>query len=118
MKKAELVLVCITAAFMCFLLGFFLGRREADGFTLDGKPGHSAQATDPTKSESSGRININTATSEQLQILPGIGEKIAQDIIDYRQKNGPFQSIEELLNVPLIGEKRLDDIADYITVDD
>jgi competence protein ComEA len=50
-------------------------------------------------------INLNTATVEQLEALPGIGRKTAELILQYRQKNGPFKKIEELMNVKGIGEK-------------
>ena len=62
------------------------------------------------------KININTADLEQLQRLPGIGEVLAQRIIAYRDKNGPFKSISELTNVEGIGLERLDKIMDYITL--
>ena len=50
-------------------------------------------------------VNLNTATSEDLEALPGIGAKTAARIIEYRQKNGPFKKVEELMNVRGIGEK-------------
>lgn len=61
-------------------------------------------------------ININTASKEELESLPGIGPTLAQRIIDYREKNGYFQSIEEIKNVSGIGDKKFEAIKDLITV--
>lgn len=61
-------------------------------------------------------VNINDATSEQLQTLTGIGEAKAKKIIDYREQSGPFNSVEELINVSGIGEKTLESIRSYICV--
>lgn len=63
-----------------------------------------------------GLININTATSEELQALPGIGEAKAAAIISYREDNGSFSSIEDITNVSGIGESTFENIKDYITV--
>ena len=63
-----------------------------------------------------GKININTATSEELQTLSGIGESKAQAIIDYRNTNGPFNSIEEIVNVSGISENLFAKIKEDITV--
>lgn len=62
------------------------------------------------------KININTATLTELQTLPGIGESKAQNIIDYRDTNGVFSSIEEIVNVSGIGNSVYEKIKDYITV--
>jgi competence protein ComEA len=62
------------------------------------------------------KIDINTATLEELQTLPGIGPVLAQRIIEYRETYGPFVDIEELLNVKGIGESLLERIRDLITV--
>lgn len=59
-------------------------------------------------------ININTATSQQLQKLPGIGETIANRIIAYRNSKGKFEKIEDLKNVSGIGEAKFNNIKDYI----
>ena len=63
----------------------------------------------------SGKININTATKEELMTLPGIGESKANDIIKYREANGQFKSIEELTNINGIGENILAKIKENIT---
>ncbi len=61
-------------------------------------------------------LDINTATSEELQIIPGIGPTIADNIVTYRMQNGPFNNYEELLNVKGIGEKKLAVMMDYIKI--
>jgi competence protein ComEA len=63
------------------------------------------------------KININTATIEELKTLPRIGPKLAEAIVNYRDKNGPFKSIDELDNVPRIGPKTLEAIKPYIYVE-
>ncbi len=64
-----------------------------------------------------GRININNADIASLCLLPGIGEKTAQDIIDYRESSGGFCTIEDIMEVPGIKESRFAKIKDLITVD-
>lgn len=81
----------------------------------------------PTFSEASGsaileinsqrRLNINTASVEELDTLPGIGNEKAKAIVDFREKNGKFVSIDDLLYVPGIGQAILDQIKDKITVE-
>jgi competence protein ComEA len=63
-------------------------------------------------------VNLNTATATQIATLPGIGEKAAQRIIEYREKNGGFKKIEELMNVKGIGEKSFLKLKPLITVGD
>ena len=62
------------------------------------------------------RVNLNTASVEELVTLPGIGPSYAKRIVDYREKNGGFKRVEDLLNVQGIGEKTLEKIRDRVTV--
>lgn len=64
------------------------------------------------------KVNINTATAEQLTQLPGVGEKLAARIVEHRQKEGPFRSAQELMNVRGIGEKNFQKLEAYLTVGD
>ncbi len=61
-------------------------------------------------------VNINTATLEELDALPGVGLKMAQRIIDFRQKQGPFKRVEDLMNVQGIGEKNFLKLKPLITI--
>lgn len=66
--------------------------------------------------KSSGKVNINTADMSELQSVPGIGPATAQKIIEYREHNGKFKSVEDILNVSGIGDKTLENMRPYITV--
>lgn len=61
-------------------------------------------------------IDVNRATAAELQTVPGIGPATAQRIIEWRDKNGPFERLEDLLNVRGIGEKTLEKLRPYLTV--
>lgn len=127
MKKALLPMLIITLAFVCTLLGIFIGRNLMPNYIsvsnniLPTMP-FSAQTmqqqdtASQTGDAAGARININSADAELLSILPGIGEVLAERIIEYRNENGPFSTPEDLLLVEGIGETRLNELIDYITV--
>ena len=77
----------------------------------------SVNNIDTIKNEQTSKININTATIEELDNLPGVGEATANKILNYRQENGMFKSIEEIKNVNGIGEKKYIDIKDKICIE-
>lgn len=127
MKKAGTILVIITLIFLSFLGGLFLGRNmdKSEVRLSRTAPKETAVSTEPTvPTETSGgehplpgKIDINTASAEDLSNLPGIGEVLARRICDYRAEHGPFQTLHQLTEVEGIGEKRLEAILDYITLD-
>jgi len=63
------------------------------------------------------KININNSTIEELILLPGIGEKTAENIIAFRDKNGNFRRVDDLVNVPGIGSKKLEKIKKHIIIE-
>jgi competence protein ComEA len=65
---------------------------------------------------SGGLINLNSATVEQLDSLPGVGPSTAQKIIDYRTEHGGFRSVDELMEVPGIGPAKFAELKDKVTV--
>lgn len=74
----------------------------------------SSLASSPSSSDTSSKININSADLSELTKIPGVGEKTAQKIIDYRANNS-FSSIEDIKNVPGIGDKKFESMKDYIS---
>ena len=74
------------------------------------------QSKSSPKAASTEKVNLNTATVEQLQTLPGVGPSIAKRILDHRTKNGKFNKIDEILNVKGIGEKKFQKMKDRLAV--
>ena len=75
------------------------------------------RAKEVSKQAITGNININSATFDELQILPRIGPATAKKIIDYRNEKGPFEKKSDIQNVKSIGPKTFEKIERYITVD-
>jgi competence protein ComEA len=76
-----------------------------------------AQPSKPNAAAERGRVNLNTASAAELESLPGIGPALAQRIVEYRQKNGPFKRIEDLLSVQGVGPKMLEKLHTKLTID-
>ena len=125
-NRGALLLAMLTGMFACGLIGFFIGRNlnrtdiYMSGYVEPSMPDlshNSGNATDPTAAPPSEplMININTATAEELDLLPGIGPTLAQRIVDYRTSHGPFSTVSELTLVEGIGISTLEVILDYIT---
>ena len=85
--------------------------------------GASAGQAAKTKSDRSSKkqppqkpLDINKASTEELEKLPGIGPVTAKAIVSYREKNGPFRRLEELMIVPGIGEERFEKLRPWLTI--
>ncbi len=122
MKKAlQMILPVLTAAAVMITAGFWVRNNvPSDSLhirelpqTLESTP--SADTPSEPVPTDGGLVDINTADLARLMTLPGIGEVLAQRIIDYRTAHGPFASPEDLLNVSGIGYGKLEDILNLIT---
>ena len=88
---------------------------STNGETIDSNGANTGNESTSTSKEGA-KVNINTATQNELDGLPGIGPALAQRIIDFREENGNFKSIEDIQNVKGIGNSKFDEIKDKIVV--
>jgi comEA protein len=123
MKKAGLFLILLTLVFCTGMVGFLFGRYHSGEILVSShispaapKSAENHIAESAVPSVTNGKININSATAEELAALPGIGTVLAQRIVDYRSEHGLFRSAEDLSNVKGIGAKKLESIRQYIIV--
>lgn len=134
MKKSLIyIFLTLTLMFIGFVAGLYVGQNmPVTDIHIQGGISSSTAASNtscipshpsfPSASSNDGSmrpvfpININSATAEELDLLPNIGPVRANAIIAYREKIGRFTSVEELLYVEGIGEKTLEKILEYITV--
>jgi len=102
----------ITRILIAAILGIAVSAAAASAQNNATTPKAGATAT----ATATAPVNLNTATAEQLATIPGVGPKMAERIIDYRQKNGGFKKVEDLMNVSGVGEKSFLKMKPLITV--
>ena len=111
-------IIAVTCAIVIFTLGFWIGYSNSK--TTINVSGISSstpsQVTANNTNSYSALININTADSEELELLPGIGPALAQGIVEERRANGAFKSIDDLKRVSGIGDKKLERISQLVCI--
>lgn len=113
-KRAKIILAAVIFAAIA-AAGCIIERFEKDAFIMETAATEDAVPyTSDAEGESDGKININSADETELDKLSGIGEAMAQRIIRYREENGPFETIEEIMKVSGISEKKFEDIKEFI----
>ena len=117
LTKTEYGLLLLTALFLVLAV-VLAARGDAPGDSGTYTVTARRPAQEPVVPESALPVNINTATAEELDVLPGIGPALAGRIIAYREEHGPFTAPEDLLAVSGIGEKVLDGLRDQIVLED
>ena len=96
MKKGTQIFLSITICFVFLITGVFIGRQMTQsGMLIDTQIPRTEETLSTSLSD--GKININTATLDELMLLPNIGEKLAGRIIEYREKNGDFKTLEKIV---------------------
>ncbi len=116
-KYLPVIYIAITAIFIGVSIGFLLAKESGrTTIVLARQWQNKYSITETVLPKTAGLININSANAEKLCELPGIGEETAEKIIAYRQKNGAFIEVEDLLNIEGIGKTKFERIRDYITV--
>jgi len=98
---------CVLTVCLCLLCGSFQAMAQKNDAAPAAPAAASAQAS---------KVNLNSASADQLMSLPGIGPATAKLIIEYRTKSGKFNRIEEIMNVKGIGEKKFRKIKDRLAV--
>lgn len=109
MKKSIVIAFAAVLFFLTIIAGIYLGR-------LSGGTVIHIDISSADNDTDLGKININTATVEELILLPGVGRSKAQNIIDYRTEYGFYETIDDLKNVTGFSEASVENLRKYITV--
>lgn len=120
LRGAEKAACVLTALFILAAAGVTLSANSGPAVAVQTPVSQSAELsgadTEETEELAPGeKVDINKANAAGLQKLPGIGEKLAESILQYRAENGPFASVEDIMNVPGIGQGKFDAMKGSLT---
>jgi comEA protein len=125
MKRLGVVLLILVfglmfapSSFAPFSFGVAFAQDEEEDFIAPPEEPPSEDAGIEGEEEFAGQqVNVNTATAEELAAVEGIEEMIAQNIVEYREANGPFDTLDDLKAVKGIGTSKIEKIREYVTVE-
>ena len=128
LEKSQWILMVLSVLFVTFTLAFFIGRNSISAVITTQNPQPTPAQTSTAKQDEAPvqeaatiieqpRVNLNTATQEELEDLPGIGPKLAERIIAWREQNGAFVSVEQLMDVNGIAEGKFEELKELIYVE-
>lgn len=119
-EESKQIRILIAAALFlaALLIGYnaFFIPDVSSSFVVTDQQDAVSSSTFSDKSSASGKLDLNTATQEDLDSLDGIGPVLASRIVAYRQENGPFRSVDDLKKVSGIGEKTLEKLKNFLIV--
>lgn len=116
-NTGQIILLTVAFLFIGVMVGIYIGVANSHNYLdLSYNPDLTVSNDNEIIKPQIKKININTASAEELTLLPGIGKVTANRIVDYRNENGPFFYIEDLSNVKGISKNTVDKLAKYITV--
>lgn len=119
--KSEYGLLILTVVFLLVISGVFWRvdpKPSSADYTVTAERDALWVPPEVEAAPEAGRVDLNTASAEELQTLPGIGEVLAARIIEHREQNGPFACPEELMAVRGIGESLFDAVSGQITTEE
>ena len=118
LSRGEKWIVVLTLIFSLVMVGiYFHSTRIDDGDEYTIRAGSLAERAEPMDAVQ-WQVNINTATAEELTRLPGVGEVLAERIVEYREQYGPFREAEELMKVNGIGESKFADMKEQVILEE
>ncbi len=115
-RKGDVLCLLAAAAFALACLCARAGGAETGIYAERERPAHSAPVL--ALETEGGKIDINSASAETLMLLPGIGEVRSAEIIEYRERHGGFDSVDELLEIDGIGPVILEGLREYVTAEE
>lgn len=116
-KFIDLAILLMVCLFVVFALGYWIGLNQRGVIVEKGETEALGLAPMTQIQEDVVLLDLNRATAEELTSLPGVGEKLAETIVKFREKHGDFQSVWELTAIEGIGEKKLDSMLPYLKVE-